>query len=127
MSHCSHPPVFRGLIWEGAAPANSSTNIFTTSFSPRAVVASATYRLTIILDTTSVVNVVYTAGATTNVAALNDGTALTAARVYQFTVTAPKFSNSPNTNPVAMTTNYRLATVGTIPLFMVEEIVEGQI
>ena len=89
----------------------------TTGLTPSAL-ANA-YRITVSLATTSVFNVYVTDGTTAYTQSLNDGTALTAGRLYTFTFGVSRTKQDGTTT---LTYQFRVATDGIIQTLLVDEV-----
>ena len=117
-----HPPLKVAEVFNTAALAN--TDIVSVDFTPaspsagRARTGTCAYRVTIALKTTdSVVELQVIQGGVTVEADLNNGTALTAGRLYTFTFGASS----------ACTYNLHCETATTVGYLLIEEIRDGVI
>lgn len=107
------------VIWSTAAAAN--TDIFSAESRPEDSTPSVAYRLTIALvSTNSVVNVAMTGGSSPSTVGfdLNDGTALTAGRLYTFTFGGERADSSRN----AITYNVQCETATTVGYASLQEV-----
>ena len=79
----------RAVRWEASATIAPDTNWFTNNVVPSRPGRMAKYSILMAVPTSSVVEVDITDGTTNKTATLNDGTALTAAAWYVFSVAVP--------------------------------------
>lgn len=106
-------------LWNTAASAN--TDIFSVEARPEASTPSVAYRLTIgLVSTNSIVNVAITGGSSPSTVGfdLNDGTALTAGRLYTFTFGGERSDSSGN----ALTYNVQCETATTVGFASLQEV-----
>ena len=89
----------------------------TTGLTPSGLATA--FRVTVSLATTSVFNVYVTNGTTAYTQALNDGTSLTAGRLYTFTFGVSRTTQGGVTT---LTYQFRVATDGIIQTLLVDEV-----
>lgn len=99
--------------------ASVSSAVFSSTFAP--LRANSAMRITICVQTSGVLYLRETSGATSLDMALNGGTALTANAIYTFVLSSRVYSTG--TTPIAY--SLRLASGGTVSIARVEEISGG--
>lgn len=104
----------KATVFNQAAPG-ANTDILATAISPYDT--SATFRVTVVLATSSVFNYTVTSGGTTFTVGLNSSVALNAGDAYTFTFSVRSI----------YTYNFRIETDGVIRQLLVEEAVGGLI
>jgi hypothetical protein len=111
-----------GSFWNAAAPV-ASTNLFATNL--QCSTKAANMRIAVVLKVTGVFYLVETNGTTTQVYALNGGTALNAFQAYTFTWGLRKTDEASPANTLGYNFQLGSSTNGGIAVLRVDEIDGG--
>ena len=106
------PSINRAAVFD--MPVSSNANVLTASLTPASTTAA--FHIQVGVNTDSIVNVQVSNGTYAKGFDLNDGTALTAGRLYAFTIAAVTTSSA----GTALSYNFQCETSTTITLFVDE-------